>query len=312
MNNQKKEELQRLLWMANVQGFYPDKPAVELEAGYQRWQSHRQQFVQLDKDFSLADNAYGSLDQRFSPLTGDILFTFHYGPYRLVPRYLVAAGYSLTIVVSAAVLDRERKQYARDLARMGLPADRLECLNANGAMVLRKMLKAISSSRLILVFLDANESVGSDEGKEQEGRLRVSFGGSYFYWRSNLLKLAHRFGLPVHAIHLSPKLLCGRQTWQLTEPITVLISADKNNSLALLNAFAKLQDVFRTMMGQDWTAWENWGLIHHYRGFDERPAIDERYQGSWMVPFSFADKGYLFDFSRKLFYEIIAKKDNII
>lgn len=311
MNNQKKEELQCLLWMANVQGFYPDKPAVELEAGYQRWQRHRQEFAQLDKDFSIADIPHGSLDQGLSSLTGGILFTFHYGPYRLVPRHLVAAGYSLTIVVSAAVLHRERKHYARDLAGMGLPADRLECLDANDPMVLRKMLQAISNNRLILVFLDANESVGSDAGKEQQGRLRVSFGGSYFYWRSNLLKLAHRFGLVVYAIHLIPQLQDGKQIWRLCDLITVLSTVDNNNPMALLNAFVRLQDVFQTMMGRDWTAWENWGLMHHYRGFDQRAGIDTRRKGSYMVPFSFADKGYLFDLSRKLFYEIIANKDNI-
>jgi len=311
MNNQKKVELQRLLWMANVQGFYPDKPAVELEAGYQRWQHHRQQFAQLDQGFSLEETLYESLGNESLALSGGILFTFHYGPYRLVPRCLVAAGYQVTIVVSAAVLERELRQYARDLANMGLPADRLECLDANDSMVLRKMLQAISTNRLILVFLDANESVGRDESKEQEGRVRVSFGGSYFYWRSNLLKLAHRIGLAVHVIHLMPQLQDGKQIWQLCKPITVLSTVDKNNPMVLLNAFVKLQDVFQTMMGEDWTAWENWGLIHHYRGFDERPDIDARCQGSWMVPFSFADKGYLFDLSRKLFYEIIAKKDNI-
>ncbi len=311
MNNQKKEQLQRLLWMANVQGFYPDKPAVELEAGYQRWKEHRQQFAQLDRDFSPENKGKESPNMEPATLAGSIVFSFHYGPYRLLPRYLVAAGYRLTIVVSAAVLNRERMRYARDLATMGAPADSLECLEASDTMVIRKMLQAISLNRLILVFLDANESVGTNESKEEQGRLRVSFGGSYFYWRSNLLKLAHRFGLPVFAIYLSPKLHHTEPAWQMGNPINILTSADKNNPMAILNAFTKLQEIFQTMMRNDWTAWENWGLMHHYKGFDERTGSGAKCKGSWMIPFSFSDKGYLFDLSRKIFYEIIVKKNDI-
>ncbi|MGB3105580.1 hypothetical protein [Sphingobacterium siyangense] len=312
MNIQKKEELKRLLWMANVLGFYPDKSAVELDAGYQRWLGYRQQFAELEQEFYHNGFSNGSLNHKLAHLSGGILFTFHYGPYRLLPRYLVAAGCRLTILVSAMVLDRERKKYAQDLAAMGFSADRLECLNASDSMVLRKMLKAISDKRLILVFLDGNESVGRSESKDEQGRLRVSFGGSYFYWRSNLLKLAHRFGIPVYAMHLSPKILDGRQTWQLADPCRIMSSADKDNPMALLNAFSQLQHIFQDMMRKDWTAWENWGLIHHYKGFDERPGLDTRNEGGWMVPFSFADKGYLFDLSKKLFYEIIVKKGDIV
>ncbi|WP_343556849.1 hypothetical protein [Sphingobacterium sp.] len=311
MNNQKKEQLQRLLWMANVQGFYPDKPAVELQNGYQRWKEHRQQFAQLDRDFSPENIQHGPLNGDLASLSASIVFTFHYGPYRLLPRYLLAAGYQLTMVVSNTVLERERKKYARDLADMGLPADRFECLEASDTMVIRKMLQAISLNRLILVFLDANESVGNNESKEEQGRLRVSFGGSYFYWRSNLLKLAHRFGLPVFAIYLSPKLHHTEPAWQMANRIAVLTSADKNNPMAILNAFTKLQEIFQAMMHNDWTAWENWGLMHHYKDFDERTGSGTKCKGSWMIPFSFADKGYLFDLSRKIFYEIIVKKSDI-
>lgn len=311
MNN-KKKELQRLLWMANVQGFYPDKPAVELEAGYQQWMINRQHFAQLYQEFRIEEVASAPVHEALKSLTKGILFTFHFGPYRLLPRYLVAAGYRLTLLVSTAVLEKERARYAQDLSAMGLPKDSLECLDASDTLVLRKMLYAIASDRIILVFLDANEYMAKDEEKEQEARLRVSFGNSYFYWRSNLLKLAHRFGLSVHAIHLMPQLQNGRQTWQLSDPVTVLTPKEKDNPMALLTAFAKLQHVFQAMMGQNWSAWENWGLMHFYRGFDERAGSKDARQGSYMVPFSFADKGYLFDLSRKLFYEIIAKKENII
>ncbi|MNN63492.1 hypothetical protein D3C81_1788760 [compost metagenome] len=113
-------------------------------------------------------------------------------------------------------------------------------------------------------------------------------------------------------MHLSSKLHQTRATWQVEDPLTVLAPADKNNPMALLKAFTKLQEYFQAMMQQDWTAWENWGLMHHYKGFDERNGLEARNKGGWMIPFSFADKGYLFDLSSKLFYEIIVKKDNII
>lgn len=311
MNNQKKQELQRLLWMANAQGFYPDKSAVELEAGYQHWLMHRQQYTALYQNFKRENFHCNQICPKSNNLVGSIVFTFHYGPYFLSPRYLLASGYQVTLLVSAAVLQKEREKYAMVVAQMGLPADCLECLDANDRMVLRKMLHAVRRGRVLLVFLDANESAGKGLEKNQDSQLRVAFGQSYFYWRSNLLKLALRFAIPVNAIHLSPQRGNAGQTWSLADPITILTANDIDRPLALLNAFAKLQQVFQSMMAQDWTGWENWGLIHHYREFDKRKSLDDSVLGTWMAPFSFADKGYLFDFSTKLFYEIVAKKDNL-
>lgn len=306
MNNQKKIELQRLMWMANVQAFYPDKMTAELQTGYQRWQEHRRTFQRLYVEQQPETKEI--VVDKLETLHPGILFTFHFGPYRLLPRLLVAAGYRLTLLVSATVLEREQESYRLMLSRMGLSPEHFECLDAGDPLVLRKLLHAVAMDRIVLVFLDANESSVKMQEKERAGRLRVPFGGSYFYWRSNLLKLAHRYDLPVQALHLKPDGAGTTQSWQLAEPRVILNSGSKTPE-ALLEALTSLQQTFQEMIDLDWTAWENWALIHHYLKADSKNTRGLTRQGGWMLPFSFTDKAYLFDLFNKRFYEIIANKE---
>lgn len=306
MNNQKKSELQRLMWMANVQAFYPDKMAAELQTGYQRWQGHRQTFQQLYAE-QWPETKELVVD-KLQTLHPGILFTFHFGPYRLLPRLLVAAGFRVTLLVSATVLEREEESYRQLLSRMGLPTEHFECIDAGDPMVLRRLLHAVAMDRIVLVFLDANESSVKMQEKERAGRLRVPFGGSYLYWRSNLLKLAHRYDLPVQAIHLKPDGKRTSRSWQLAEPKLILNRGSKTPE-ALLEALTSLQQTFQEMIELDWTAWENWVLIHHYLETGSKNPQALTREGGWMLPFSFTDKVYLFDLLNKRFYEIIANKE---
>ncbi|MEZ0453246.1 hypothetical protein ABTW24_16745 [Sphingobacterium thalpophilum] len=309
MDNQKKLELQRLLWMANVQAFFPDKTASELDAGYQQWLGHRQDFLRLYREHPTGMADHIVVSEALQNLRPGILFTFHFGPYRLLPRLLVAAGCRVTLLVSATVLEREQDDYRQQLSHMGLSADYVECLSATDPMVLRKLLHAVAMQRVVLVFLDANESVVQLRDKERSGRLRVAFGASHFYWRSNLLKLAHRFALPVQAIYLRPDGHSAGAGWQPVKATNILNPDSSRSPERLLEAFAALQQTFQEMIALDWTAWENWAIIHHYLETDDQKRKTPRRQGSWMLPFAFRDKAYLFDLSSKRFYPIIANKE---
>lgn len=309
MKEQERNNLKRLLWLGNVHGFFPDRPVKDLHNGYQKWLDHKQQFQELYTKTKLTIVKQDPCSPLFSEIHAGVMLTFHYGPYRLLPRYLLAMGNKVTLLVSTDVLEREAAQYKNELDEMGLPMDSFACLDAHDPMVLRKICQAVDNKRVVLVFLDANESLATNSEKDQEGKLRIAFGAHYFYWRINMLKIAQRFGIPVSVTHMELKRNGDQQLWQMREPLLVLTADDKNKQEALLRAFAVLQQSFQEMIRKDWTAWENWSLLHWYT-HDKEKGISTTLAatGSWLIPFSFGDKAYLFDLSSKGFYEVLVKK----
>lgn len=302
MKVQEKQSLHRLMWLANVQQFFRDKPASLLWEHYKMWLKNRDAFRELYQAFplqKLCETGIGNLGQ--GAISG-ILITFHYGPYRLLPKLLVQRGYQVTLLASAAILEREVRYYSAELEDAGLTQDRLECIDANKAQSLRNILKAVKNKRLVVVFLDADEGMRNEAEVMSEHRLAVPFGNHYFFWRTNIFKLASRFKIPVHCTFMS--VAATALQWQMAPFLKIMDIGQATAEDGMMHTFSNLQMAFQQMMNQGWIYWENWGFIHQYNG---SPAIDKRgitAQGSWLAPLEYNDKKYLFDVKNRQFFEI--------
>lgn len=308
MKEQEKNNLKRLLWLGNVHSFFPDRSAMDLQQGYNQWLEHKLAFQKLYTKMDLG-RLKEDLDRAPSvDVIAGIMLTFHYGPYRLVPRYLLAMGYKVTLLVSADVLLREETDYRQQLNNMGLSNDYFECLDAQNPMVLRKLCQAVETKRMVVVFLDAHESLANNADKDREGKLRIAFGAHYFYWRTNMLKLAQRLGIAVYVAHMEVRHQGAQQSWQMRMPQMVLSNTDKNRQDALLKAFEVLQQTFQAMIAEDWTAWENWTLLHRYTVVKKQNrSASINSTGSWLMPFTLGHKAYLFDIATRGFFEVVCK-----
>lgn len=297
-----KQNLHRLLWLANVQQFFPDKPASLLWEHYKIWLNNRDAFQKLYQGFPLQKLCEMGIPEIAQGAINGILITFHYGPYRLLPKLLVQQGYQVTLLASAAILKREERYYSAELLDAGLPQHRLECIDANKAQSLRNILKAIKNNRLVIVFLDADEGMHNDAEMISEHRVAVPFGSHYFFWRTNILKLASRFQIPVHCSFISHADTALK--WQLAPFLKVMNNGQETIEDSMMQALSNLQMAFQQMMNQGWIYWENWAFIHHYNG---STAIDKRgitAQGSWLAPLEYNDKKYLFDVKNRQLFEI--------
>jgi hypothetical protein len=178
MQTQQTNDLHRLMWLANVKQFFADKPAAQLWDNYTTWLKNREVFQQLYRQFPL--NALTELDLRNIGLLshGAILITFHYGPYRLLPKILLRLGYKLTLLASAGILKREADYYGAELQGADMHAENFECIDANKPSALKRILSAVNNGRLVIAFLDANE--GQQSGLDQGGRLAVPFSDHFF------------------------------------------------------------------------------------------------------------------------------------
>jgi len=290
------------MWLANVQQFFQDKPVSILWEHYTTWINNRDNFETLYREFPLKRlRQLNKAGVERAEITG-ILLTFHYGPYRLLPKLLVQMGYQVTLLVSGAVLERELNYYRSELEDAGMLQNQLECIDANEANSLRHILRAIKHKRLVLMFMDADEGVG----KEKEGigrqKLAVPFGSHFFYWRTNIFKLACRFQIPVLCSFMSRKNTALQ--WEMAPFLRIMDMGQSTVEEGMMYAFSNLQMAFQQMMNQGWIYWENWAFIHQFNG---STAIDKRgitAKGSWLAPFEYNRKKYLFDVKNRQFFEV--------
>ncbi|MGJ1215335.1 hypothetical protein [Sphingobacterium multivorum] len=300
MEAQQINDLHRLMWLANVRQFFADKPAAQLWSNYTTWLKNREGFQQLYSQFSL--NELTDLDfrdiERLSH--GAVLITFHYGPYRLLPKILLRLGYKLTLLASAEILKREADYYGEELQGAGIHADHFESIDANNASALKRILSAVSNGRLVIVFLDANE--GQRHDYDQRGRLAVPFSDHFFYWRTNILKLAARFKIPLYSTYMVQQ-NTGLQ-WSVHPFVPVMLNGSHAREERLMQAFSILQQTFQQMMNQGWIYWENWAFIHLYNGHLAVGNKGIKAQGSWMVPLLYQQKKYLFDINNRQFFRV--------
>ncbi|MFD2557081.1 hypothetical protein [Sphingobacterium tabacisoli] len=304
--NPTKSALHRLMWITNVKQFFPDKSPEEYWDSYQQWNRNRTDYAALYRYFDLLRLRSERPDSPAGLFQNGILISFHYGPYRLLPRYLIALGIRLSILASADVIARERDWYVNELQKANIPTDTLEFLDAGAAMVFRKIIQANASGRLVLVYLDANEGQLNAQYAQSVDKIKIPFGAHHFYWRSNLLKFALRLGINVGVGYL--KMDANGQNWQIDRITSLWDSRTTDDKWKAVHALETLQCTFQQMIRQDWRAWENWAYIHVYND-DEQPAPAAlSAKGSWFVPFSIRDKGYLYDIESRQFFEVLSKK----
>lgn len=300
MNTQQTKNLHRLLWLANVQQFFPDKAPEQLWKDYTSWLKNRNQFQRLYKRYPLHQLPdFGPLPMDIQP-AGSILISFHYGPYRLLPKFLVKCGYQITLLAAASILEREAEYYDAELRNAGLSSEMLQCIDANNSYSLRKILSAVKEKRLVLVFMDANEGQRIDHS--DSNKLPVPFAAHYFCWRTNILKLATRFRIPVYCTYMER---CKEEIpWAVHPFVPILTDTKQPTAAEMMHAFSGLQLSFQQMMNQGWIYWENWAFIHQYNGDKANTSRGIAASGSWVLPLEYQQQKYLFDIRNRQFFQI--------
>lgn len=300
MEVQQNNDLHRLMWLANVKQFFEDKPAAQLWSNYTTWLKNREGFQQLYSRFPLTALIDLNVTNMSQLVHGGILITFHYGPYRLLPKILMGQGYKLTLLASADILKREAEYYGAELQVAGIPTEHFECIDANKPSALKRILSAVNMERLVIAFLDANE--GQQNHHDQGARVAVPFSDHFFYWRTNILKLAARFHIPVYCSYMEQQYT--DLQWAVHPLVAVMLDYTNAREESLMQAFSILQQTFQQMMKQGWIYWENWAFIHLYNGQLTPDKKGVKARGSWMVPLLYQQKKYLFDINNRQFFRI--------
>ncbi len=297
-----KNQLTKPFWFANVWTFFPDLGVGDLEINYLKWRAFQSAFAKMARPSLLTQLLdLESLETIPTALTG-ICLAFHYGPYRLLPRYLIAAGYKITIVVSPKVIRGESCSTHHDLLINNLPKDTVHYIDASRPAVLKNMISAVHQRRLVLLYLDADEGVRHISSKNHRTLIKVPILHKELYFHSNSARFAHKFGIPVSFMWMDRDRNDGR--WKVAIMNKLAHRQNESISIYLKRFKMKLEVVLKRIMGQDWTAWENWPLLHLYQP-DLATANDNGINGPfWMMPIVMQQRQFFFDVKNKRFFEI--------
>lgn len=297
-----KNHLTKPFWFANVWTFFPDLGVDDLEINYLKWCGLQNTFAQMAQPSLLMK----ILDQETlktipRELTG-ICIAFHYGPYRLLPRYLIAAGYKVTIVVSPKVIRRESNSAYNDLLINNLPKDMLQYIDASRPAVLKNMISAVHQRRIVLLYLDADEGLRRISAKNHQALIKVPILRKELYFHSNSARLAHKFGIPVSFMWMDRDSNDGR--WKVAIANKLTLRKNEPISGYLKRFKMKLATALKRIMGQDWTAWENWPLLHLYQ--PDLAIVSDKVTNEpvWMLPIAMQQRQFFFDVKNKRFFEV--------
>ncbi|MBE8719783.1 lysophospholipid acyltransferase family protein [Sphingobacterium pedocola] len=301
MNNTNNNEVVRALWYANVLQHFPDKSILELQDGFEIWMANKKEYADLYNKCTVADLCK---QPAVSLNTGSgIWLTFHFGPYRLLPRILIASGYKVTLLASARIIAREQQWYEEEMGRARLRTDVFDCIVADNNMVLKQVLTHVKQrNRWVLIYLDADEGLQQDAVKLDGSLLKVPLHKGHVYWRTNILKLAERFKITVAIGHLTKSEIDDK--WRIDGPHSIGHEDSTCCDAYHVRCSTQLVQTFQQMIKNNWLAWENWALLHRYQKEKIAPVPLELKQPVLMMPMLLRGKPFFFDMRGQQFFEI--------
>ncbi|MGE8290285.1 MAG: hypothetical protein ACN6ON_01355 [Sphingobacterium sp.] len=297
-----KNHLTKPFWFANVWTFFPDLGIDDLEIYYLQWRALQGSFARMTQSGLLPRILdQEALEKIPKNLTG-ICIAFHYGPYRLLPRYLIAAGYKIAIAASPKVISRESCSAYDDLLINNLPKDTLQYIDAARPTVLKNIISAVNERRIVLLYLDADEGVRHISSKNHQALMKVPILRKELYFHSNSAQFAYKFGIPVSFMWMDQDSSDGR--WKVTVTESLAFRKNELRSGYLKRFKMRLALILKRIMGQNWMAWENWPMLHLYQP-DLASASDKATNGpAWMMPICMQQRQFFFDVKNKRFFEI--------
>lgn len=297
----KRPDLARGIWYANVLQYLPALGRGDLEEAYVAWLDNRQRYADYYADLDLARmHTIASPEMANLPEGGGILITFHFGPYRLLPRMLLATGYKVGLLASSSVIARERNWYARELLDSNISSDAFACIDAGDGGALRKMLRCVQQEkRWVVLFIDADE--GALVAKENLAKIPLFSG--WVYLRRNVFRLSAKFGLPIAATYMRED---SSNLGVMPEMVSLSLETKAEDLDHLADSYLqKVGMIMQQMLTENWTAWENWSLLHHYE--PDQCAVREldAEQPILVMPWQAGGKRYFLDLSNRQFFQVI-------
>lgn len=235
-----------------------------------------------------------------------IIATFHTGSYRLLSLCLLRSGLPVALVVSGEVAGREREQMHqrhREMDGSGYAARPLMILEAEDPLVVRKMCRLVAAGYYLLLYVDGNTGVATDERARS---LIISFMSGHLRVRQGIGIVSHLAGVPIYPVLTDT--VSERTNLILMDTITPAAGMDRSSyaDQATRQLYQHLEQSVRQSPG----SWECWRYVHQWMVLDAQIGIPGLHRmnlasgsaGRWLV-FRQGEQRYLLDASRYTAYQ---------
>ena len=188
-----------------------------------------------------------------------IIATFHTGPYRLLPLYLMKNKIPFTLLVSRDVAEQQgaaNRLLQQRLAGKGKES-LFDTLIVEEPLVLLKMKRAIEAGRFVLAYIDGNMgAAGSGRSKRD---VLLPFLGAKLWVKTGVADMAFRLACPFYTCVAN---FDKRGRAEITLHQTVGYKEHKSRAAFIVNTVQNLYHQLETTVRDYPMQWEGWLYIH--------------------------------------------------
>ncbi|QQD15431.1 hypothetical protein [Sphingobacterium sp. UDSM-2020] len=276
-------------YTTNIYGVFPELTTAQCYEMMQTQQSLQRLVLTKKYREDLNRQLHVIISQLDVTQQGCIWFSFHMGPYHLLPHLLIRLNVKLYVLVSQQVYD----DYSQELS-LTQYSENIRLINVQDKAAIWHINYALKSGLQLLVYLDGNMGVG----QQLKHSIQFPLGDRWWSLSSVLATLAQYHQIPV-------------------VPIWLLVKPDEGIQLKLgkmqiiTDATVFLQDLFLQFYHDLLcypAQWKGWLFVHHDIRSTPIKLENTNTPHSYpeFIPYPISDQYFLLERATGLFYPVDA------
>lgn len=200
-----------------------------------------------------------------------IICTFHCGSYRLLNQMLARRKAKVSLLLNAKVMAEQGNDFLRGYKENSGEDGLLELIDADSARSAISILKAISSQRVVVAYLDGNTGAG-ENANENKNNSVISFLGGKIFVRSGLAYLSYKSHTPILTV-VASKTAEGSNILNYFPLIRPMPGEGKDKYIN--ETLQKIYSYAESIIVQHPEQWEGWLYLHKAVAADELSDSDD-------------------------------------
>lgn len=244
---------------ANLNRMLPQIPLRQHADFFQQCLSYKALATDDDRNISILHADILNKGAQLALDKPGIIATFHTGPYRLLPLYLMKQKIPFTLLVSRDVAQQQGAANCLLQQRLAGKGKEMlfDTLIVEEPLVLLKLKRAIEAGRFVLAYIDGN--MGAARSGRSKRDVLLSFLGDKLWVKTGVADMAFRLACP---FYISVANFDEQGKAWITLYQVLGYAAHKSRAAFIVNTMQKLYNQLEATIREYPMQWEGWLYIH--------------------------------------------------